>query len=87
MTDREKDRRLRLDTELKTASAPGGRTDWWLQWAWAADSRRNWNDLVPGLQGECNGGGGEITHSFLDAIVQVSGNAISVKNPIEGTSA
>ena len=87
MTDKEKDRRLRLDTELKNALALGRRTDWWPQWAWAADNRRHWNDLVPDLQRECNDGRGEITDYFVGEIMDVAVRAIPVINEIEGNGA
>ncbi len=85
MNEAERRRRERLEKKLEQALALGGTADQWPQRAWADNRMRNWNELIPKLQRECEDGKGEITSYFVDAMIGVAAKAIPVVNDIEGS--
>ena len=78
-----KERRLRLDTELKRAIGYGRNTDMWPRWVELEKDKGNWNSLVPDLHQECEEQSGEITRYFVDTFTDIAGKAIPVINDIE----
>ena len=84
MIDVDRERRLRLDIELKEAVGHGRRSDWWMLWNWIDEQKRDWNGLLPDLHRECEASGGDITDHYVSDIIDIACEAIPVINRIEG---
>ena len=84
MSDKDRDRRLRLDFKLKEALIRGTRGDCWPVWDWAHESRRDWNSLLPDLHKECEENGGDITDYYVRTFIDVAKKAIPIIDELEG---
>ena len=84
MTNGDKERRQRLDIELKNKLDHGKKESSWPWWDWVDEDKGNWNSLVPDLQQEYEGKDDKITRYFVDKFIDIAEKAIPEINDIEG---
>ena len=86
MAHGDKERRQRLDRELKNKLDRGKKDAWWPWWNWVEDDKRNWNSLVPVLHQENEGGGREVTRYFVNKFTEIAEKALPMIDAIERLS-
>ena len=58
----------------------------WPYWIYFDKEKANWNELLPVLRKETEGGGGDITESYVKSFTKFATNAISIIKEVEGPS-
>ena len=87
MAHGDKERRQRLDRELKNKFDRGNSpTSWCPWWDWVEEDKKTWNPLVPVLHQENEGDGREVTRYFVNKFTEIAKKAIPVINDIERLS-
>ena len=88
ISDRDKERRVRLITELGNELGVGNKSEYWLWWKWVDERYRNWDYLVADLYRDWEKGDrGDVMKYFVDLLVGTAEKVIPIINKIEGDDA
>ena len=88
MTDRDTERRLRLDAELKKELGYSRDDRFWPWWNWVDQRYKDWDYLIADLHVErTKEAGDEVMKYFVDALVTIAVKATPIINKIEGADA
>ena len=88
LSERDKERRVRLIEELNAELGVEARSTVWPWWKYVDERYRNWDYLVPDLYRECDQGDrGEVMEYFVDLLVGTAKRVIPIINKIEGDDA
>ena len=82
-TRAEKERRERLEENLRTGLVAGRSDSWWPYLGRVSDEKASWNALLPDLYRELENGGGPITDYYVDGMTDLATTAIPIIDEVE----
>ena len=83
MTSRDKERRARLEEDLRHRLDGGQSMDWWPYLRSVGDRMANWNSLLPDLLAEWKNGGGPITDHYVAGMMEIATKAVPIIDEME----
>lgn len=84
LTADEEERRQKLGEAIRSIENKDGGEAWWPWWKWVDEKYLDWDPLIPGINDECQNGGGEVINYFVEEFAKLAKRMIPIIDRIEG---